>query len=385
MSHYDDLDDSTLQTSSQGRFPNLLSLPHELLQSILASIANFEPLTYSSPSERADAIITDNELKLYTRDAMPFNLTSSNRLILGLSSMDDWLVSLLSRHPYHLTCNGKGGISSAVTQALRRESTRRERSYRTKQGSRPMSQVPADIDRHSSPQVVGTKHSSANDETLDQQSSAQPTMIQYHARVEAEEVPATSERSKSQLSRVCQALDIASSPTTALVLYNPAPVLKLTQQELSQLAAQSEQLAVSKNTALLALVLIIILQCHLSLKENLEKLKRDTPIPPIEADESEEFATRKMSPRSDRPRSLSGSTIADLQPHEETLSFSMISTVYSSHSGLKEGKEVRWAEKRVGEENEMRVPPKRPKLSEFKQVSSGRVATLMDRFEKFHL
>ena len=60
----------------------------------------------------------------------------------------------------------------------------------------------------------------------------------------------------------------------------------------------------------------------------------------------------------------------------------MISTVYSSH---KEAKEVRWAEKRVSEEREVDGSPKRPKLNEYKQVSSGRVATLMDRFEKFHL
>jgi hypothetical protein len=210
-------------------------------------------------------------------------------------------------------------------------------------------------------------------------------MVQYHARVEAEEAPATNERSKSQLSGLCQALNVVPSPTTSLILYNPTPVLKLTQQELSQLASQSEQLAIKQITALLVIVLVTLLQCRLSLKENLEKLEHDTLIPSIEADESKDFATPKMSPRSDRPRSLSGSTVADIQPPEETLSFSMISTIYSSHYGSKEEREVRWAEKRMGEENEMGVSPKRPKLSEYKQVSSGRVATLMDRFERFHL
>jgi len=43
-------------------------------------------------------------------------------------------------------------------------------------------------------------------------------------------------------------------------------------------------------------------------------------------------------------------------------------------------------EKRVTEEKaDTGMSPKRPKLSEYKQVSSGRVASLMDRFEKFHI
>ena len=378
MSYFDKDVDGTVEQPSQSQFANLLSLPYELVQSILASITSFEPWTYSSAPEHASACLTDEELELYTRDSIPLNLTSINQLNLGLWSRHDWLLLLLSRHPYCLTRGEKGGISSAVTQALRRENARRERTYWERRGSRPILQVLKDVYSTNRCQPADKGLFIASNDFLGHRMSAPYRMTQYHACVEPEEASDTGE--KPVLRRSSQPLD---SSATALIVYDPAPVLKLTQHDISDFANQSlESLGSSQMTALLAAVLITLLHCRLSLKENLEKLERDTPIPSIEADETQNFATPKMSPRPDRHRSLSGSTVADVHSHEETLSFSVISTVYSSH---KEAKEVRWAEKRVSEEREVDGSPKRPKLNEYKQVSSGRVATLMDRFEKFHL
>jgi hypothetical protein len=173
---------------------------------------------------------------------------------------------------------------------------------------------------------------------------------------------------------------------SALVLHRPIPVLKITGQDLRLFANTMPQTDTTQQIgALLVAILIMLVQCRMTLLENLERLERDTSIPSIEPYESRDFATPEMSPRHDRMRSMSGSTVTESMPHGETLSLSTISTVYNSSGMDINYKEIKWAEKRVSEERDTGTSPKRPKLSDYKQVSSGRVATLMDRFEKFHL
>lgn len=287
---------------------------------------------------------------------MPVNFTPMHIYVPGLSSANEWLGMVLARHPYRLSSS----VSSAVMQALRKANARQERRYwaeREGMSKGVLQKVSGSLDGR----LSSSKHESADD--VDRK---KPSLTRYHASVQ--EVPFTEEpefpRSQSD----------TSSPTTALIVYNPAPVLKLTALDFTQFARQPEPSpATAQTTLFLAAMLIAVSQVRLSLLKNLENLEHDTPKPY----ESQffAFAPPQTSPRPDRPRSLSGSTVAD-GPHEEPLSFSAISKVYSS-DGATRG--VQW------ERREEAVSPKRPKLSQFKQVSSGRVATLMDRFEKYHV
>jgi hypothetical protein len=52
---------------------------------------------------------------------------------------------------------------------------------------------------------------------------------------------------------------------------------------------------------------------------------------------------------------MSGSTVAEIHPWREALSFSAVSTVYDSNAVTRKArKEVRWAEKRECEEKDPR-------------------------------
>lgn len=339
---------------------------------------------YSSAAGNADFTLPDQDLLFDNRDAMPLNLTPINRCILGLSSMDDWLLLILSHNPHRLSRNDKDGISSAIAQALRRDNARLEQRHWAGRDRNPNLQISHEdntadfehVDQASSKEPL-------TDDNTPSRTSGQSSMIQYHTRIQAEEQAYSDEILLTRPLRFTERCQDISSPATALIVYDPAPVLKLTNLDIVRSSTlQESHQTTERLIAFFAATLVMLAQCQLSLLEVLEKLERDTPIPSIESYESRDFATSKMSSRPDRPRSLSGSTIADIQPHEETLSYSVISTVYDSGSG---NKEVKWAEKRESEEKDVGTSSKRPKLKEFKQVSSGRVATLMDRFEKFHL
>ncbi|KAF2628017.1 hypothetical protein BU25DRAFT_410641 [Macroventuria anomochaeta] len=383
MSHLSIGFEDTTELPSRYPLTNVLSLPYELLQSILSSIANFEPWTYSSNTRCADATITDKDVLLSTRDLTPLNLASINRHILGLSSTNDWLMLTLSRHPYRLSQSDKGGILSAITQALRRMNARLERMHWAGRKSNASPQILGDREIASSKNLdtASVQDAPVYDDSFDQTPSDIP-MKQYFASVQSEEESYTNEYILTRPMCAARPFNGTSSSTSAVVVYDPTPILKLSNLDIAQRVRQSElPRATEQFAALLVAVLITLAPRRLSLLENLEKLERDTPIPTIEPCECRDFATSKTSFRTDRPRSLSGSTVAELLPHEETLSFSTISTVYSSDRNH----DVRSAEKRESEEKDVGTSPKRPKLSEYKQVSSGRVATLMDRFEKFHL
>ena len=214
------------------------------------------------------------------------------------------------------------------------------------------------------------------------------SMKQYHASVHTEEALRSNGNGNVGIAHRCTTLSNERDHprNSALVLHRPVPVLKITGQDVRSFANTPPQAdAIQQMSALLVAILITLFHCRMTLLENLERLERDTPIPSIEPYESRDFATPKMSPRYDRLRSMSGSTVAESVPQGDTLSFSMVSMVYNSSDMDGNLKEVKRAEERVSEEREMGTSPKRPKLSEYKQVSSGRVATLMDRFEKFHL
>jgi hypothetical protein len=347
----------------------MLSLPHELLQSILGSITNFEPWTYASAPEGANVSISDDELLLYTRDVEPIGLIPIHRTMLGFSSQDAWLALVLSRHPYHVLRSDGTGIASATTQALRRMNARLEQTYWRDREEKSASDARA-IQTPSKEKVA--RHSDAHGQTA--------SMAQYQARVYTEEETASSE-TLGAAPRTERSQTRSPPAPTALILHRPIPVLKLSSQDLilSAPTASTAQL-----TALLVAVLITLTQCRLALVENLERLERDTPLPSIEAHDYTSPAPPQPCPGHDRLRSMSGSTVAEALP-VELLGVSRISTIYSVGVGSVE-KEVRWAEKRESsEEEDAGTSPKRPKLSEYKQVSSGRVATLMDRFEKFHL
>lgn len=355
MSHVSALDGTQ---ASRHIFANLLSLPYELIQCIL----NFEPWTYTPTSEHPDESSTDEELIFHTRDSMPLRLTNIYRTILGLSSADDWLDLTLSRHSYRLS-RKHGGISSAVAQTIRRMNARLGRLHWVKADLSVFPEL--DEDSHA-------KDPSAVERPLKQISSV-PSMPQYYAHVNSEEDLYFCEELKH--ARAMRGSENTWSPATALVAYKPVPILKLTAMDLSSRMKSTNH--AEQITALLVATLTTLLQCHSSLLQNLERLERDTPIPSIETYESKDFATPRTSPYPDRLRSLSGSTVVDVFAHEDTLSFSAVSTVYNSEASIKR---VGWD----GREEEV-ASPKRPKLSQYKQVSSGRVATLMDRFEKFHL
>lgn len=98
---------------------SIVALPHELLQSLFGLVANFEPWTYNHPADGADASITDDDLLLYRLVAQPLSFASVHRNVIGLSGEYEWVLQVLSRHPYHLSRSGIG-ISAIVSQALRR-------------------------------------------------------------------------------------------------------------------------------------------------------------------------------------------------------------------------------------------------------------------------
>lgn len=362
-----------------------LSLPHELAQSILSLIINFEPWTYSSPTERTNTSLVNEDLTLLRRDEKPFTMVSMHHNILGLSSRGDWLTLVLSRHPHHLSRRDKAGVSSAVTQALRRMNARIERLHWDSIGSTASLERPKnhEMDR---PQyfMPNNLQSEAHIEKAVSPGAENTPMRQYQATVQLEEDVYSFEDSPT-LGRSVKKVEHASSPSTSIIKLNPTPILKLGQLEIIHLANQCDMRKATEDmTALLVAVLIALTQCRLSLLEVLEKLKRDTAILSIEPFEARDFATPKCGPRHGRMRSLSGSTVAEFIPHETPLSLSAISTACNTGDRPKQSK---LAEKSATDEDEEETSnsPKRPKLSEYKQVSSGRVANLMDRFEKFHL
>lgn len=378
-------DNESLRTETLGSSTSrIFSLPHELLQSILDSITNFEPWTYTSTPEGADMFINDDDLLLYTREAKPINLTSIHRHILGLSSENKWLMVILARHPYHLSRSDRIGISSAITQALRRMNARLEQIHwaqRDTEGAPDARQSRTTLKEKRS-NLAGSEGTSASVSATSQTAINAPRK-QCHASVCTEEESLCSESVITRRPRTARSHESHSSNASAVVVYQPIPILKVTSQDVAHLANHPQPTEPTERiAAILVAVLIYLVQCRISLLENLEKLERDTPIPSIEPCEGKDFATPRTSPRHDRMRSMSGSTVAEAMPHTEPLSLSTISTVYSLGS---EHKEIKWAEKRVSEERDVGTSPKRPKLTEYKQVSSGRVATLMDRFEKFHL
>ncbi|KAJ4987079.1 hypothetical protein SVAN01_07367 [Stagonosporopsis vannaccii] len=362
----------------------LLSLPHELLQSMLSLVANFEPWTYASTSDQNDTSFIVDESSLYTRYTMAPSLKSVHQITLGLSSESDWLMLVLSRHPYHLSRSDKCGISSAITQALRRRNARIERLYWGERNSMASLQIPSDL-RVVNPRSF--RSTSLQDEPNGENAqSLTPKIIsmkQYHATVQPEEEVPLSEGSTGQY-LTPEKDAYASSPSFALIKYDPAPLLKLRQPDIARIARQQDlRSAAGGISALLFAVIIAHVLWHLSLLEALQKLDCDTAIPSVEPREVKDFATRELSPYHDRMRSLSGSTVAEPLSNKTSLAFSTIATVCNFDD---RPKEVKWAEKRVTDEQEdTGSSPKRPKLSEYKQVSSGRVAALMDRFEKFHL
>ncbi|KAJ4341763.1 hypothetical protein N0V95_007117 [Ascochyta clinopodiicola] len=378
MSYLSAQHDDPAPLISQTQLATLLSLPRELAQSVLSFITNFEPWTYSSIPESVDSTSIDEEPVLCTRDAMPFNMTRINRYVLGLSSESGWLILVLLRHPYCLHRSKHGGISYSVTQALRRANAHSEKTYWDRRRSSSYLQIRGESDAADFPNSNSTKSSksSADDDNLGRP-LIRTSLARYYACVQSEEEVYMDEKLDDRQIPASHNTNDVASPAAALVLYGPAPILKFTRLDLEGLASRSESMETTAQLhALLIAILLTLMQCRISLFEAIEQLERDTPIPSIESCEHKDFATSKMSPTPDRPRSLSGSTVADVQPHEESLSFSAVSTVYSSENVIKR---VQWE----GRDDEV-VSPKRPKLSQYKQVSSGRVATLMDRFEKFH-
>lgn len=360
-------------TSLLARF---LSLPRELWQSLVGSIANFEPWSYTSIPKNAGADISFEELQLFTRDVEPINLMSTRRSMLGLSSEDGWLVLVLSRHPYHLSHNDRPGISPAITQALRRMNTRLEQNHWTdnKLGAGPSTRQDRAV-----PRGKGERHDNPARQTA--------SMKHYHASIHAEEECWSDGNNSAGEAPRCTAPSnkMNDSTSSALVVHRQVPVLKITGPNLISFATSTPPAdAIELVCALLVAILIKLAQCRTALLETLERLERDTPILSVEPHEPRDIGTSHKSLRHDRLRSMSGSTVAEPMPHGEILSLSTISTVYSTcmHS---DHKQVKCAEKRGSEEKDVGTSPKRPKLTEYRQVSSGRVATLMDRFEKFHL
>lgn len=359
----------TTGITTQPWYFHIFSLPHELLQSILGSIADFEPWTYASVppvgAENADpsGSVKEEIIPVHASDNKHafLNLRPVHETMLGLSSLDGWLIQILARHPYRLRRSKGDRIAWAVVQALRRENARWERMYWAK------------------------KEPEYDTITVSSKPARMTMMSRYHARVEMEE-------EEEEEAETLPPVDYQSS-TNALILYNTAPVLKITYLDLSH---HLNRLVSSEHlTHLLLALYLALLHHHLSV---LNDLPHDTLTPSTPPNPPKEVSTPKLSPR---PRSLSGSTVTSSPSHEEPLSCSGITTVYTIGSEdvmrkrLKWGEEMQW-EKEVKrpklsqykdrdarEEGEKEV--KRPKLSQYKQVSSGRVATLMDRFEGLHL
>lgn len=399
---------------------DVLALPYELLQLVFGSIAGFEPWTYMSTREASSAM--DKDLLLHARDEgllLHTQLVSIHRTVLGLSSSDSWPALVLSRHPSHQsTCDELG-----TTQALRNaRSEQRRRAGR-----------------------------------------ARPARNQHHARVDTED-----DASDGAATHIVQ----DRTPTaTALVVHRPPPVLKLTSADLARLASQHPQKASMIHVAAALAVLLALAQHCTALREDAERVERDTPISSIEACEAGPVTMREGE-RRDRLRSLSGSTVGGAGPRGEALLLSCVWTVYSvSTTGECGGVRVEECVKECAEaerggvcaeadhvdeyaecikacveehvtsridapaknhflddhtddhtENHINDPteyptkqptktpssptkdapstanpkrtnpsldagttPKRPKLAGYARVSSGRVASLMDRFERFHL
>jgi hypothetical protein len=364
---------------SRAHFNSLIALPRELFQSVLRSIASFEQWTYSLVPERADATITDEEIMLHTQSALPLNLTRVNQYVLGLSSESDWLTLVLSRHPYCLCRRRHDGVASAVTQALRRANS----NIKTTQWESRNSKSALRIRKSSN--AAGTPNSEMTESNnLEVNGCAfrqilnSSSMARHQACVQSEEEACKEENLEAPQISALRDTDNSLPPATALVVYDPAPILKLTRLDLVEPSCQFEPPKATPHlVALLAAIIVNLTQYHLAFLERLEDLECNTPILSIEPCESKDLATPNISPRFDRTRSLSGSTVAEIQPREQVLSISTVSTMYTSENATKR---VQWDER----DNEL-VSPKRPKLNHYKQVSSGRVATLMDRFENFHL
>lgn len=351
--------------------PRILSLPRELFRFFLSSTVNFEPWTCGSNES-----ITDADLSLLPRDANALNYTSRNHHILGLSSESDWLLLMFSRHSYHWSRCAMGGIPSTVAQALRRMNARLEEAHWERSGPvnfpriQPASGIarPGKID----PEDVRRAPCQVFDESV-------PREL-HPARVETEE-----DAYRIEIAAVGSACSTGTTDksdlSTALIVYAPTPVLKLSAMDIAHLRYRQDiPDVVPQLTVILVVVLMALAQHHKALLSALEKLKHGNPLPWIENYEPE------ASQWSARLRSMSGSTVAEASSREEVLSFSAVSTVYDSSAvKIEMRREVRWAEKRESEEKDTGKEVKRPKLSEYKQVSSGRVATLMDRFERFHI
>ena len=269
-----------------------------------------------------------------------------------------------------------GGIPSTVAQALRRMNARLEEAHWERIGpvNFPRIQSASGIARPGKidPEDVRRAPCQVFDESV-------PREL-HPARVETEE-----DAYRIEIAAVGSACSTGTADksdlSTALIVYAPTPVLKLSAIDIAHLRhRQGQHELVPQLTAILIVVLMALAQHRQALKLAFEKLERDTPLPSIEHYEP------AASPRLDRLRSMSGSTVAEVCSQEEVLSLSAVSTVYDSSAVKREvRRDVRWAEKRESEEKDTGKEVKRPKLSEHKQVSSGRVATLMDRFERFHL
>ncbi|KAF1922652.1 uncharacterized protein M421DRAFT_351691 [Didymella exigua CBS 183.55] len=350
----------------------LLSLPHELLHFISSSITNFQPWTFTSIREHADPSIDDKDLLPHVGDFETIDLRPAHRTVLGLSSEYGWLTLVLSRHPYHLSRSDKTGISPAITQALRRANAQLEQMHC------------AEGEPRSTPIYRSSRRASRISPT-DNAACQKACMQQYHAHVHLEEETCPVASSGAARLRTARSYEDEPSGASALIACSPAPVLKLSSQDIARLASQLQSLESTEDKVVaMAAILITLVQCRLALLADLDKCEPDSPIPSIELSESTVPATPKTGPRHDRLRSMSGSTVAEaVVAQTQSLSLSPISTTYCS--GRSRTAAVSWAEKRVSEERDVGTAPKRPRLMQYKQVSSGRVATLMDQFEKFHL
>ena len=349
----------------ESSIPRIFSLPLELLQSFLSSIVNFEPWTYGAAP--ANVSNTDADLLLFPRDANALQYTSSIRYVLGLSSEREWLPSMLSRHPHCLPRCALSGIPSADTQALKRMYAQLERSHGDGRAPNTISHV-------------STASGITGPDIIDPDNARHVPRELYTAKVETEEEAYRMEMPAVSSVGTTETTD-KSNPSTALIAYAPTLVLKLSTIDIAHLChRQGQPGVIPQLSAILVVVLMALAQHRQAVLLALEKLERDTPLPSIEHYEP------AASPRLDRLRSMSGSTVAEVCSQEEVLSLSAVSTVYDSSAVKREGRrEVRWTEKRDIEEKYTGKEVKRPKLSEYKQVSSGRVATLMDRFERFHI
>ncbi|KAJ8113553.1 hypothetical protein OPT61_g4342 [Boeremia exigua] len=378
---------STLAIGSP--FASLFSLPQEILRLILSSIASFEPWTYNSAPEHTENRTPEQEGFVYRSDTTSRSLPPMSRHSLGISSESNWFTTIISRHSHHLSRRGEVGISSVVSQALRRMNARTGKMYWEGRNSETTLQIPIIVEAEPS-EPKETRPEYLQDDTVCEDGiSSTPTpksMKQYHATVELEEEALLCEN-LTRLSPTIINADCTCVASNALIAYSSTPVLKLSEPDLLHIVRQQvSREATEELVAILITIIIMFAQCRLNLLKNIENLKRDIPIPSVESCEIRESIPPKIISRQDRMRSLSGSTVAEAFPFEEALSFSPVSTVYSAGNRISEVRRaVTWAEKRATEEHGTDISPKRMKLTDYERVSNGRVAILMDKFEKFHL